>query len=114
MKKKWACLLLLVVVLSGCNYPAYVGKFEAEPNCVLLDRIQIHPDKTADLKFRSIKESVNWDIKIYAGRDTVIEIRDYSFIYRNDSLIGNTVTTYDCICVRKSVREARDKAKTTH
>lgn len=112
--KKWILWLLPAVVFCGCDYPAYVGKFEAEPNCVLLDRIQIHPDKTADLKFRSIKESVNWDVKIYPGKDTVVEIRDYSFIYRNDSLIGNTVTTYDCICIRKSVKEAREKAKTTH
>lgn len=102
----------LIFLSTGCTYPNYTGKFIANDNCTLIDYVQVFPDKTADIRFKGIKEAPNWDLKVKISRDTVLRIHnEYEFIYRNDSLIEKSRVDIDCICIRESLYKKQQEEK---
>lgn len=98
---------IFVLLVTSCSRPSYEGKYLTNEACHLLEYIEIFPDKTADVKFRSIKEAVNWPVKVKPQTsDTLVSIKDYEFIYRNDSLVGTSANTYNCICIKKALYDS--------
>lgn len=96
-------LILPVLLLTGCKWPEWVGRYKSE-NCTTLEYVEFFPDKTADVKFFGAPFAVNKPMKKDGNRFT-IETKDsrgtvierYVFEYSNGSFREVSGMEWGCV-----------------
>ena len=97
--------VLISLLASGCKDTPWEGKFEApkENNCYLLEYIDFHPDKTADVKYEAMRESVNFE-SYFRETDSILFVRElnreWAFKYKSDTLFEMSNQDPYCFLVK--------------
>lgn len=100
MKHRVILLLFIVSFLSACTWPDYVGKYHST-NCNMLEKVEIYPDNTMDLRYYGMDFSINRPIRVkdniitVYNRDT--EAVEYEFKFERGKLYEKSGMDLNCI-----------------
>jgi hypothetical protein len=110
MKPKFIFLWVALLFFTACQWPEYVGVYHSE-NCNMLERVEIYPDKTMDIRYYGMDFSINRPLRIkdniitVYNRDT--EAVEYEFKYENGKLYEKSGMDLHCILIK----QAKDQSK---
>lgn len=97
-------LFFVCTMLASCTPKQFVGKYtERENSCILLEHIEVLPDRTVLEKYISIRDEVQFNAK-FIGEDTLVipeQQRTWYFKLRNDTLFEISNIDYRCYLVKE-------------
>lgn len=97
-------LFFVCTMLASCTPKQFVGKYtERENSCILLEYIEVLPDRTVLEKYISIRDEVQFNAK-FIGEDTLVipeQQRTWYFKLRNDTLFEISNIDYRCYLVKE-------------
>lgn len=96
--------LIISSILMGCTPKQFVGKYtERDNSCILLEHIEVLPDRTVLEKYISVRDEVQFNAK-FIGEDTLVipeQQRTWYFKLRNDTLFEISNIDYRCFLVKE-------------
>lgn len=96
--------LIIGSILMGCTPKQFVGKYtERDNSCILLEHIEVLPDRTVLEKYISVRDEVQFNAK-FIGEDTLVipeQQRTWYFKLRNDTLFEISNIDYRCFLVKE-------------
>lgn len=97
-------LIILGSIWVGCTPKQFVGKYtERDNSCILLEHIEVLPDRTVLEKYISVRDVVQFNAK-FIGDDTLVipeQQRTWYFKLRNDTLFEISNIDYRCFLVKE-------------
>ncbi|MBE2246758.1 MAG: hypothetical protein IAE67_05835 [Candidatus Competibacteraceae bacterium] len=108
MNRKYAILFSFIFFLiSSCKWPEYVGTYYST-NCNMLEKVEIHPDETVDLRYYGMNFSVNRPARINQNIITVLnretQAIEYEFEYKNGALYETSGMDLNCVLKKDTLR----------
>ncbi|MCX7744633.1 MAG: hypothetical protein N2167_08745 [Flavobacteriales bacterium] len=110
MKPKFVFVWITFLLLASCKWPEYVGEYYSE-NCNMLERIEIYPDKTMDIRYYGMDFSINRPLRIkdniitVYNRDT--EAVEYEFKYENGKLYEKSGMDLHCVLTKQAKNQTK-------
>lgn len=110
MKHKYIFLWFIILFFTTCKWPEYVGVYYSE-NCNMLERVEIYPDKTMDIRYYGMDFSINRPLRIkdniitVYNRDT--EAVEYEFKYENGKLFEKSGMDLNCILIKQTKDQSK-------
>lgn len=105
MHKNYVSYVFLGVlaIMSACTPKEFVGKFtERDNSCILLEHIDVLPDRTVLSKYISIRDEVQFNAKFYGDTLEIPEQqRTWYFKLVNDTLYEISNIDYRCFLVKE-------------
>lgn len=101
-KYTFSIIFLVCVSFMACTPKDFVGKFsERNDSCILLEYVDVLPDRTVLSKYISIRDEVQFNAKFYGDTLEIPEQqRTWYFKLKNDTLYEISNIDYRCFLVR--------------
>lgn len=107
MRFSYICAFILTIFLSSCQWPEYVGTYYST-NCNMLERVEIFPDQTIDLRYFGMGFSVNRPARIHKNIITVLNREsgavEYEFEYKSGALYEISGMDLNCILKKDTLK----------